>query len=144
LPDDGDQVIYIFSLHVKDGSSEKLKSIVADSEAAIALNTEGYTQITGVNNLNFQFRLANMSEKIALYVGTSGNFADRLKQHVGKGSKGTATIFLKKWPFFSEEKHLVNVQYFNFKNTFPTEALKLIENRLSADLRPIIGRNRKA
>lgn len=144
LPAEGDQVIYIFTIHCDKMDSGTLQLIVDAASTVIEADGQGYTQITGINNINFNHRLENVTNEVVLYVGTSGDISQRLREHVGYGSKGTATIFLKEWPDFINSNVDLRFQYYNFGPNFPTEALKMIEHRLSYDLKPILGRNRKA
>lgn len=146
LPKNGERVIYIFKTKKSFESEDELKKIVAKISSDIDGDRQGYTQITGINNQQLNRKLKNLNNDggLVLYVGTSSKFSDRLRQHVGHGAKKTATIFLKTWSKSLDPKYEIECHIYNFGIDFPVEALKLIEHKLSEDLGPILGRNRKS
>lgn len=142
LPSDGNQIIYIISFS-EPISAERLEDIIAEYEAAKEQDTEGFRQITGINMKNKEKQM-NRLDEVVLYVGTSKSFAKRVQEHVGYGSKGTASICLRKWPAFYRGDVKLKFSYLNFGKEMAPESLKLIEFDISSELAPLLGHNRKS
>ena len=143
LPINNNQVIYIFKLGSEYDKSKSLEIRCKEIQNAIEKNEDRHTRITGINGLNFKYRLENPHE-VVLYVGTSKSFASRLRDHIGHGSDDTAALCLKLWPIFQNKSAKLVLEYYNFGPNIESESLKLFEFFISQDLHPLMGRNRKA
>lgn len=140
LPEKNNQVIYIFSLLTKLSSSE-FDFFLDDLQRVKKIDNDGYTQITTAKRkLSYAEWIGNK----CLYVGTSKGLASRLQQHIGYGSKDTATIMLRKWSRVLDGSFQIRYGYYNFGKSISSELLKRIEFHMSDLLKPLIGHNRKA
>jgi hypothetical protein len=145
LPSEDDQVIYMMTLSGVPTDAAYRLAIKAEIERVKSDFSHERSQITTINNTNFNYHIENATPELPVYIGTSSNFPSRLKTHVGHGSKGTATVYLKGWPLFKEHKELrFSFKYFNFGTEVAPETLKYFEYYFSQELRPIIGHNRRS
>ena len=85
------------------------------------------TQITTINQDNFNSYKNSDIDSVVMYVGTSGSFASRVKTHSGHGSKGTATVFFKHWPITTNSGLVFKFKYYNFEPNIGPETLKFFE-----------------
>ena len=140
LPEKNNQVIYIFSLETKLSSSE-FAMFINDLERVKKIDNDGHTQITTAKR---KHPYADWNESSCLYVGTSKSLASRLQQHIGYGSKDTATIMLRKWGGVLDGSFQIRYGYYNFGKSISSDLVKRIEFHISVLLKPLIGHNRKA
>lgn len=143
LPKTDNQVFYIFKLAYSFERATDFKLAIDNIREAIDKNEDRHTRITGINGQNLNHRLENYKD-VVLYVGTSKSFSSRLKDHIGHGSDDTAALCLKLWPIFREPGAALILEYYDFGKSIEPESLKLFEYYISQDLRPLMGRNRKA
>lgn len=143
LPPVGHQVIYIFELNSVFENERAIECFVNELQKVKIDEAKSYSQITTVKKGKCS-ELTPNKNGITLYVGTSQNFASRLKTHVGYGSKGTATILLRKWPGIISGNLKIKAGYYDFGRNISPDLLKRIEFYLSEQIKPIIGHNRRA
>lgn len=143
LPEIGRQTIYIFKLAYPFKNAAELKNKIDKICDEIDKGDDRHTRITGINHQNLNYRLENF-EEVILYVGTSKSFASRLKDHIGHGSDDTSALCLKIWSIFQESEAKLVLEFYEFEKGIESESLKLFEFFLSKELRPLMGRNRKA
>ena len=97
IPTDGNQVIYVMRFVEQFKTKFDLEIIKQEASDVKNKNHDGHRQVTGFTDQNWEHQ-TNCLNDITLYVGTSQSFASRIRQHVGWGHKGTATLLLRRWP----------------------------------------------
>jgi len=84
-------------------------------------------------------QINHKSNTKVLYIGSvQNNFKNRIKQHLGFGSKSTYSLKLCKWA--KKEKLEIVIEYFILKNIHSKITLRLIENMLANSLKPQFGK----
>lgn len=144
LPIDGNQVVYMMTLEGLAGDQLIFKDVIEGIKAVKEQFRHELTQITSINNRNYEYLQDKLGDSVIMYIGTSQSFAGRIKTHVGFGSKDTATVCLKGWPVLQDDKFKFKFQYYDFGKDISPEILKFFEYYLSNDLRPLIGHNRRS
>lgn len=142
LPSSDHQIIYIFSIKTLLNQDE-FSNFIGHLKSFKTNQNDGYTQITTAKSngiKNYPIGRANA----VVYVGTSKSIASRLQQHVGHGSKNTATIMLRKWLEFKDKNLQIEFSYFDFGKKVNPDLIKRIEHQLSIQLNPLLGHNRRA
>lgn len=142
LPSKGNQVIYIYFIK-NELTKEQFDNLINGLKDFKKNDHDGYTQITTAKTNGIENFQVNKKNNV-IYVGTSGSSASRLQQHVGHGSKGTATIMLRKWPGLSEGHLKIGFGYYNFQENVSPDLLKRLEFYISSQLNPLVGHNRRA
>lgn len=144
LPQDGDQIIYMMTLEGFPEDRNHFIDVIEEIGLIKSKFSHELSQITSINKENFKYHKDRNDEVIVMYIGTSQTFASRVQTHAGFGSRGTATVCLKRWPIFQNDKIKFSFKYFNFGKDLSPETLKFFEYYLSRDLRPLIGHNRRS
>lgn len=143
IPEAGEQVIYIFRLMNQISDEAQLQEFIQQHQKMKASKPDGHSRIAGINKSNVSFQKKRLGDLI-LYVGTSKHFGSRIKEHLGYGSLDTACLGLRFWPFFHRPESRFTIDIYSFGSSVQAESIKLMEHELSDDLKPLIGRNRKA
>jgi len=143
IPDAGEQVIYVFRLLSQINDETQLQEFIQQHQKMKASKPDGHSRIAGINKSNIPFQKKRLGDLI-LYVGTSKHFGSRIKEHLGYGSLDTACLGLRFWPFFLQSGSRCTIDIYSFGSSVQAESIKLMEHELSDDLKPLIGRNRKA
>lgn len=142
LPPKGSQIIYIISIKTAS-SQDDFTQFLETLNHIKKVDHEGCSHITTSKSEGID-HFPVCSSNAVVYVGTSQSLASRLQQHVGHGSKGTATIMLRKWYGVEEKKLKIRHGYYDFGPNMNADLLKRLEYQISNQLKPLIGHNRRA
>lgn len=136
--------MYAFKFIGQFRTEMEFRELIKESKSVKRDFSDGHTQVTGVKMPNQEFN-SNSIGDVTLYVGTSKDFAKRLREHIGYGSKGTATLLLRNWPSLSSRRIHTSLIYYDFGPSISSDLVKLFEHELSSRcLRPLAGHNRRA
>ncbi|MBN2747343.1 MAG: GIY-YIG nuclease family protein [Bacteroidales bacterium] len=92
-------------------------------------------------NKNPKFPKVNIENNGVLYVGkSSGDFANRLRQHYGS-SESTYALHFNKWEEIFKRPIKLKLHYLHFGDDIPINTLEIIESSLHLKLKPILGRS---
>ncbi|WP_153135328.1 GIY-YIG nuclease family protein [Paraburkholderia agricolaris] len=123
LPDEGEFVVYRFQTEAP-----------GEFHAAFPESSARTYKLSRKNELT--------EDGVALYVGSSRNFASRLQQHFGYGFEGTYALHLKRWVPEKLSRTPLVLEYWTILDSEQARpiVLQTVEDYLWDHSRPIFGR----
>lgn len=142
LPAPGHQVMYVIRVEDRFQHSSEFAQMVEQHRQVKKSKPGGHVRMSGINGKNISHQSSRLHD-VVFYVGTSKDFASRLNVHVGYGNLDTGSLCLRFWPLLQDKGTTLIVDHYDFGSDIQPESLKLMEFMVSAQLKPLIGHNRK-
>lgn len=134
------QTIYIFSVEnfpYDEGEIEK------KFEEIKSLKDEKKVLLPRINKISTEWKNIKINKAVCLYVGSSENIAQRLKEHLFFCNKGVYAMHLESW-FPKELPVTINVwDFYDLLGDDEYGYLQIIEDFLWNHYKPLLGRQGK-
>lgn len=118
--------IYIYTLRI------------ATKNCDTATFSKAFAEARKAEKNNRKYARCNNSNSKCLYVGSSLNLSNRLKEHLGYGAAGTYALHLAYWanPFNLE----IEFQCAKYPTGFASDVYQILEDTLWKEMAPMFGR----
>ena len=136
-----DKTIYIFTVSNFPYDKNEIKNIF--EETSQKLVNEKKIALCRINETSAEWENVKSNKNVCLYVGSSKNIRQRLKEHLFLCNPNTYAMHLEKW-FNTNLPITINIwDFYGFLNGENSEYLQNIEDLLWNKYKPLFGRQGK-